>query len=38
MNAQIKNALISTGVVLATIYVMNMFAPTKTLVQKALMG
>lgn len=36
MNAQVKNALISTGVVLATIYVLNMFAPTRGIVQKAL--
>ena len=36
MNAQVKNALISTGVVLATIFVMNMFAPTRSIVQKAL--
>ena len=38
MNAQLKNALISTGVVLGTIYVLNMFAPTRGIVQKALVG
>jgi len=36
MQSQVKNALISTGVVLATIYVLNMFGPTRGLVQKAI--
>lgn len=36
MQAQVKNALISTAVVLGTIYVLNMFAPTRGIVQKAL--
>ena len=36
MPAQVKNALISTAVVLATVYVLNMFAPTRGIVQKAL--
>lgn len=38
MQAQAKNALISTAVVLATIYVLNMFSPTRTVVKKALLG
>lgn len=38
MPAQVKNALLSTAVVLGTIFVLNMFAPTKSLVQKALVG
>ncbi|MFM2450800.1 MAG: hypothetical protein RIS44_3250 [Pseudomonadota bacterium] len=38
MQANIKNALISTGVVLATIYVLNMFGPTRGIVQKAIIG
>jgi hypothetical protein len=38
MQANIKNALISTGVVLATIYVLNMFGPTKSIVQRAIQG
>lgn len=36
MNAQVKNALVSTAVVLGTIFVLNMFAPTRAIVQKAL--
>lgn len=36
MPSQVKNALISTAVVLGTIYVLNMFGPTRGLVQKAL--
>lgn len=36
MQSQVKNALISTAVVLGTIFVLNMFAPTRNLVQKAL--
>jgi hypothetical protein len=36
MNAQVKNALMSTAVVLGTIYVLNMFSPTRGIVQKAL--
>lgn len=36
MQSQIKNAVISTAVVLGTIYVLNMFAPTRNIVQKAL--
>lgn len=36
MPNQVKQALITTGIVLATIYVMNMFAPTRSIVQKAI--
>lgn len=36
MPAQLKNAVISTAVVLGTIFVLNMFAPTRAIVQKAL--
>lgn len=38
MQSQVKNALISTAVVLATVYVLNMFGPTRSVVQKALAG
>ena len=34
----VKNAAITTAMVLAVIYVANQFAPTKTVVQKALTG
>lgn len=36
MQSQIKNAVITTGIVLGTIFVLNMFAPTRGIVQKAL--
>ena len=36
MQTQVKNALISTAVVLATIFALNQFGPTRNLVQKAL--
>lgn len=36
MPSQVKNALLSTAVVLGTIFVLNMFAPTRGIVQKAL--
>lgn len=36
MPAQVKNALVSTAVVLGTIFVLNMFAPTRSIVQKAI--
>lgn len=36
MPSQVKNALITTGIVLGTIFVLNMFAPTRGIVQKAL--
>jgi len=38
MQSKIKDALISTAAVLATIYVLNQFGITKGLVQKALAG
>jgi hypothetical protein len=38
MPAQVKSALITTGIVLGTIYVLNMFGPTKGIVQQALTG
>lgn len=36
MQSQVKNAVITTGIVLGTIYLLNMFAPTRNIVQKAL--
>lgn len=36
--AMIKNAVITSAMVLAVIYVMNQVGPTRTLVQKALQG
>ena len=36
MTSQIKNAVITTATVLAVIYALNMFAPSKAIVQKAL--
>lgn len=38
MQSQIKNALMTTGIVLATVYVLNMFGPTRGVVQKAING
>lgn len=38
MNSQIKNAAITTGIVLGTIFLLNMFPPTRAIVQKALTG
>ena len=38
MQSKIKDALISTAAVLATIYVLNQISITKSLVQKALVG
>jgi len=38
MQSQVKNALITTGIVLATVFVLNMFGPSRSLVQKALNG
>lgn len=38
MQSQVKNALITTGIVLATVFVLNMFGPTRGVVQKALNG
>lgn len=36
MQSHVKNAAITTAIVLGTIYVLNMFAPTRAVVQKAL--
>lgn len=36
MVSQVKNAVITTATVLAVIYALNMFAPTKSVVKKAL--
>lgn len=36
MQSQVKNALVTTGIVLGTIFVLNMFGPTRGIVQKAL--
>lgn len=38
MKAQLKNAVITTGIVLATIYVLRRVTATKTIVDKALLG
>ena len=38
MQAHIKNALITTAIVLATIFVARKIAPVKTVVDKALVG
>lgn len=38
MQAKIKDALITTAVVLGTIYVLNQVSVTKGIVQKALIG
>lgn len=38
MKAQLKNAVITTGIVLATIYVLRRVTATKNIVDKALMG
>lgn len=36
MQSQVKNAVVTTAIVLATIFALNMFAPTRSIVQKAL--
>ena len=36
MPTQVKQAVMTTGIVLATIFVLNMFGPTRGIVQKAL--
>lgn len=36
MQSQIKNAVMTTAIVLGTIYVLNKFAPTRNVVQTAL--
>ena len=36
--AEAKKALIQTGIVLGVIFLLNQFAPTKNVVQKALQG
>ena len=38
MPTQVKQALMTTGIVLGTIFLLNMFGPTKNIVQKALIG
>lgn len=38
MQANVKNALMTTAIVLGTVWVLNMFAPSRNLVQKALTG
>jgi hypothetical protein len=38
MNAQIKNAAITTAIVLATIFVLRQIGPTKGIVDRALNG
>lgn len=36
MQSQIKNAFVTTAIVLGTIMALNMFGPTRAIVQKAL--
>lgn len=38
MVSHVKNALMTTGLVLLTIYALNQFGPSKGIVQKALAG
>lgn len=38
MTSEVKNALITTATVLATLFVLNMFAPTQKIVQRAVNG
>lgn len=38
MTSHIKNAAMTTGIVLLTLYVLNQFSGTRTIVQKAITG